>query len=365
MAEVNMIQFAANIVLAAMWALFLDRTLEARFSRWLGAALWMAVACGWFAVIAFFLPFGSAARAFVGPGLCLLAALLCCKSGVVRAVFSVGLTQVVMILCEFVLMLLFPELRELTADTNGLSHFDSLTQLSMFLIYLPLNAMLLYLASFLFGRYKTVLSGRDWLLYTLFPASQMVLYFSWFVLMAQGFTAEAVVWQGIAVLVCVGVDAALYFSMRGMAKRATLKAENELLEKQIDAQKEHYSALTEQYESVRRMRHDIANHVHTIQILLEKGDTTEAAVYAAELHPQTAFTSSLGQCENPIADAFLYSRVTELRGQEIDVTAEVTLPAYMSISNGDLIIAFGNLLDNATEACGALQVSGLPFGRAS
>ena len=69
-------------------------------------------------------------------------------------------------------------------------------------------------------------------------------------------------------LVCIAADAFLYLAVRGMAQRSALKAKNDLLSAQIDRQKEHYAALTAQYANIRRMRHDIAKHLDTMQALL-------------------------------------------------------------------------------------------------
>ena len=105
---------------------------------------------------------------------------------------------------------------------------------------------------------------------------------------------------------------------------------------------------------MRRMRHDIANHLYTIQALLDNGDTKHAAEYAKEILPRHTFHSSLGSCENPVVDAFLYSRMSKLKAAGISAEADVRLPAETSISNADMIIAFGNMLDNAEDACRAL-----------
>lgn len=211
------------------------------------------------------------------------------------------------------------------------------------------------MAAKLFGRYNGRLSGWEWFPYAAFLLCQTVLLGSWFQIYVYGSGAQSFVWLICDIVLCVATDVALYFAMRGMAQQSALRAENALLEKQIDAQKEHYAALTEQYENVRRMRHDIASHVYTIKLLLDRGETDEAADYAAELLPHTKYRSSLGQCENPVVDAFLFSRMEELRAQGFELSAEVALPAYLKVSNSELIIAFGNLLDNAAEACRELE----------
>lgn len=69
----------------------------------------------------------------------------------------------------------------------------------------------------------------------------------------------------------------------------------------------------DQYEDNRRIRHDIAHHMHTIQLLLESDRRQEATAYAGELMRQQEHSSQLGQCENPLVDAFLFSRIREAR----------------------------------------------------
>ena len=105
-----------------------------------------------------------------------------------------------------------------------------------------------------------------------------------------------------------------------------------------------------EYEDIRRMRHDIANHMYTINLLLKDGRTEEAAAYAKELNEKTEFQPMLGQCRNPITDAFLYSRSKELEAQGVDVNMNVNVPRIPKVSNIYMVSALGNLLDNAAEA---------------
>ena len=103
---------------------------------------------------------------------------------------------------------------------------------------------------------------RHWLGFSLFPISQYVLLCGWFSELAlEDFSLSKLIFMVIAELICMVSDAVLYMSMVSIARRSRLAAENELLKKQIDAQKAHYAALTDQYEDIRRMRHDIANHM--------------------------------------------------------------------------------------------------------
>ena len=103
------------------------------------------------------------------------------------------------------------------------------------------------------------------------------------------------------------------------------------------------------------MRHDISHHLNTINALLQAGNLQAASEYSEQLLPAQAYSSRLGSCRNPVVDAFLYTRTQEARLRGVPVRADVSLPVELPVSNTDLIVAFGNLLDNALEAC-----SGIP-----
>ena len=165
---------------------------------------------------------------------------------------------------------------------------------------------------------------------------------------------EAVNWPRMSVLILLFAvsDVALFCLIGQTARKAELETANRLLNDQLDNQLKHYSALVDQYEDNRRIRHDIAHHMHTIQLLLESGRRQEATAYAGELMRQQEHSSQLGQCENPLVDAFLFSRIREARQAGIPVEASVVLPRRLPIANVDLVILFGNLMDNAVEACG-------------
>ena len=88
-----------------------------------------------------------------------------------------------------------------------------------------------------------------------------------------------------------------------------------------------------------------------MQLLLQEGQYDEAAAYSAEVTEACRFRSDLGACENPVVDAFLFSRTEELRAQGYTLQLQVCIPAETGgIRNADMVVAFGNL-HNAAEAC--------------
>ncbi|MEF2668513.1 MAG: hypothetical protein U0M99_08710 [Oscillospiraceae bacterium] len=214
---------------------------------------------------------------------------------------------------------------------QGLTFQPIPVQLTSYAIFLSASAFFLWMFTLLMNRYKYRLSGREWALYLLFPVSQCLLLYGWMMLCRLDFSANRM-WILLAGLItCVAADAALFTAVRGMAQRVELQAENDLLAQQIDRQKEHYAAITAQYENIRRIRHDIANHLYTMDLLLKEGRYAQAQDYFAEVSQVSRYKSDLGSCENPVVDAFLYARAEDLKAQGFDVEFQVAVPAECGI----------------------------------
>lgn len=128
-----------------------------------------------------------------------------------------------------------------------------------------------------------------------------------------------------------------------------LRQENEYLTRLNELQYEHYAALNDYQQQLRVMRHDIVNHLHTMQIMTDNGDTAECRDYADELIGQykSIYTTL---CENKPVDALLHSKMSEAQGKNITLTANVSISEDTRIKPVDLVCIFSNLLDNAITA---------------
>ena len=341
---------AMNFITMSMWAVFLSSVLERRFSVGSTVLLWLGAYVLW-ALTAMLFPYTSLMRTVGGNLIVFAAPFAIYKGKWFRILFKTGLTQVAMLISDLICFFVFTNLRPALGNPLGVEAIPLIERVGTYLLYLPLQALLLFLAARVFSGYLNRLNNRDWLLFTLFPVSQVVLISSWYLAVGNGLTLGVMLLLLGALALSLTADIAMYFAMRGMTQRAMLLAEKAQTEKLLKVQHEHYAALAAQYESIRRMRHDIDNHLHTIHILLNEGQLAEAKAYSAELQERSRLKSDLGSCQNPILDAYLFHRVEELKERGIEVREKIVLPEAMKIANVDLISAFGNLLDNAAEAC--------------
>lgn len=150
-------------------------------------------------------------------------------------------------------------------------------------------------------------------------------------------------------------DFAVFFSVASIAKRQAESARADMLEQMVQSQTEYYAALTEQQESIRAMRHDIANHIFTMKLLLKENKDADVSEYLDDLQEKYRSHSKLGNCQNSVVDAFLYNRIRNAEAEGINVKSEIVIPADLSISNTDLIGLFANIMDNAIEACAGID----------
>ncbi|MCE5188792.1 MAG: GHKL domain-containing protein [Eubacteriales bacterium] len=264
-----------------------------------------------------------------------------------KIVLAAGMMYLDNIICEIILLAAFPNVG---SSTDWIKTLSEPERVQMLVFYSIILGTLLFLTARLFSRKSSRLTTKEWLLFALFPLSQAMLLCLWF-LSAQSMSPTMLaVWQIVSGCICIVVDISLYMIIRGISQRAELKVQNEMLEKQIAMQKLHYVKLSEQYQRIQMLRHDIANHMHTIQILLKSKEFQEARSYSSEILQLHTFQSSLGQCENPIIDAFISSRVEDAKNQQMPIDIDICLPYQLSISDPELVTVFGNLLDNAIEA---------------
>ena len=343
--------FLFNTGVVAAWCVFLWRVLDGpRFSWWGMALLTLVIDAAYLLPVLLLTTAGSALRLLLYPAGALALAFLLFYGKPGRKLLAVAAELTASVLVE----MLFSAATMRAADFQMDAHYSvwadphAVLYGGVFLLFL---ALVLLVVSLPFLRARNNLSGRQLLVFSVFPVTQILCSAA-----IQALIFYPPRYEYTSVLLVVTAlflvsDSLLFRTMVRTEQRVQLEVENELLESQLDAQLAHYGDLTAQYEQIRAMRHDISHHLNTINALLQAGNLQAASEYSEQLLPAQTYSSRLGSCRNPVVDAFLYTRTQEAELRGVPVRADVSLP----VSNTDLIVAFGNLLDNALEAC-----SGIP-----
>ena len=146
-------------------------------------------------------------------------------------------------------------------------------------------------------------------------------------------------------------------------QKRELQAEKRLLEQQIRQQYQHFQELQQSREDLRTLRHDLSNHMQTIQGLLAAGQQTSAQAYACQLSGQYARSAGCMLCPHLLVDTVLSSKDAVCRREGICFDCQAPLPEVLEIDDLSLVCVLSNLLDNAIEACRPLRGDSPPLIR--
>ncbi|WP_195891855.1 sensor histidine kinase [Anaeromassilibacillus senegalensis] len=154
----------------------------------------------------------------------------------------------------------------------------------------------------------------------------------------------------IAVAGCFVADFSLLKVIQSVARKKELEVQNHYLQEEKTLQKQHYMELQIEEQAVKKLRHDIVNHMYTIHTLLEKNQADYANAYAQKLEKKYQKSTGISYCENWIVDAVLYSKIRKAHSSGIQTAVDVSVARDSAIDDLDLMCVFSNLLDNAIEA---------------
>ncbi|MBQ4536861.1 MAG: GHKL domain-containing protein [Lachnospiraceae bacterium] len=130
--------------------------------------------------------------------------------------------------------------------------------------------------------------------------------------------------------------------------RQTLtKNETEFLQLQLDALQD----VKDNEEQVKRMRHDLKNHLEVIHSLCEEGNWEELKKYTKQWNNDTSLSENRILTGNKIADIIIRSKSKIAQEQGIRFTFSGSLVTLEKIDAPDICGLLANAYDNAIEAC--------------
>lgn len=110
-------------------------------------------------------------------------------------------------------------------------------------------------------------------------------------------------------------------------------------------------ARQEAEDSVRRIRHDLKNHLTVIRSMVSDGNNEGAEHYIDRILDQTASSSVHFRTGNRLLDTLLEEKLGNVRDNSIQLSVIVDFRQGDFIDDFDLCVIMGNALDNAIEAC--------------
>ncbi|MEY8338510.1 ATP-binding protein [Lachnospiraceae bacterium 62-35] len=118
-----------------------------------------------------------------------------------------------------------------------------------------------------------------------------------------------------------------------------------------------YKMLEEQYKQSERLRHDMKNHIAALSGLFHNKEWEKMGSYLKNMEGSSLEDGDI--TGNKAVDALLYQKRKRAQKENIKWECDVQISKVCCINEFDLCVLFGNILDNAMEACERLQCNEL------
>lgn len=140
-----------------------------------------------------------------------------------------------------------------------------------------------------------------------------------------------------------------------LSQNAHIKKSNDMYKEHMDLQKQHYEHMLLQYEELRKFRHDVKNHMLTLNSMCTSDDNTQIKKYLSQLTNEVSSKNPVEYTGNRELDAVIAPFVLEAESKNIKVQFKGIVSDDVAIDMFDMCTIISNLLNNAIEACEKLQ----------
>lgn len=118
--------------------------------------------------------------------------------------------------------------------------------------------------------------------------------------------------------------------------------------KMLDTQEKYYLTLLDHESEIKKFRHDVKNHLLSLEALIKEGKNEEAVGYISELKGSFALNSPEIRTGNTIVSAIASDYVSKFPDAELEWNG--LIPDELKISSVDVCTIFSNVLGNAFES---------------
>ena len=128
----------------------------------------------------------------------------------------------------------------------------------------------------------------------------------------------------------------------------TVLARQQKLEQQsmfTEINRKYYEAMEQQHFEVRRLKHDLANHMQVLSALPEE----QRESYVRELAGNAAFSQSFACCGDPTVNAVLTVKRSVMERCRIRMKMDLQIPAQLPYDKTDICALYANALDKARD----------------
>lgn len=123
----------------------------------------------------------------------------------------------------------------------------------------------------------------------------------------------------------------------------------ELVLNQISDMKKHIEEVEKLYRDIRPMRHDMGNHIQTLEHLVAHNNMDDATEYLEHLKNEWDEVSPEIKTGSPVIDVILMEKLREAKERQIRFLSDFHYPQNTKLNAFDLSVIMNNALNNCME----------------
>jgi len=169
--------------------------------------------------------------------------------------------------------------------------------------------------------------------------------------------SEYMIFSATASFLLLVINYVIFEIYDWISRNAELREQNRLYAQQLELCSQQAEERESLYLEIRRIRHDLKNHLSGLLGMVQTGQTSEAEKYIMQMldvgagdHPE-----EISHSGNIVVDSLINHAYATAQKDNIQFNVNVLVPASLPFESGHLAIVLGNLLENALEACRDIQ----------
>ncbi len=149
------------------------------------------------------------------------------------------------------------------------------------------------------------------------------------------------------------IDTIILYVLTEINKIQSELATGKLILSDLKAKEDFYLSQEKYLKETNAFRHDIKNKLLTLMGSCPQDDDSYQLLN--QMLGEVTVLSDASYCGNAAVNAVFASKLEQAEQYHIDIDYNLLIPQSLKLNNGEIGVLFGNLLDNAIEACQALS----------
>jgi len=215
-------------------------------------------------------------------------------------------------------------------------------------LVLILGSLILLLVVMIIERVKATSLGREiksksWAVLMFIPVASV------FISLILGLPLSSFNWVVVALLFLLSINFIAFYLYDALGRYYFEENERQLLVQQNAAYSRQFELIQQSQQSIRMIRHDMKNHMMTLNSLVANGNRQELFEYMKKINAIIDSETTHVDTGNHYVDSILNYKIEEAIRTGAQVKVEIHIPDKLNIQAFDLNVIIGNLMDNAIE----------------